>query len=100
MGRSCSLTTIQAASNWRMSSSWPTQWMVSSSGCAEVQRYAFDFDRHMGYISLCGSGVRMRVAMRPCLLGISAAADHHASGLIHGSAAGMAFRLAGGPVRQ
>src|ERR1044071_5882322 len=34
MGKSWSLTTIQAASSWRMSSSWPTHWTASSSGCA------------------------------------------------------------------
>src|SRR5579859_2682325 len=34
MGRSCGSTTSQAANNWRMTSSWPTQLIGSSSGCA------------------------------------------------------------------
>src|SRR5436190_23932158 len=37
MGRSWSLTTIQAASSCRMSSSWPTHWTASSSGCARCR---------------------------------------------------------------
>src|SRR6478672_2116410 len=37
MGRSCSLTTIQAASNWRINSSCPTHWMESSSGWAKCR---------------------------------------------------------------
>ena len=37
MGRSCSFTTIQAASSWRISSSWPTHRTASSSGCARCR---------------------------------------------------------------
>src|SRR5689334_19093268 len=34
MGRSWGSMTSQAANSWRMTSSWPTQLTVSSSGCA------------------------------------------------------------------
>src|SRR5438552_1878331 len=34
MGRSCGSTTSQAARSWRITSSWPTQLIESSSGCA------------------------------------------------------------------
>src|SRR5215467_8878260 len=60
MGRSWSLTTIQAASNWRINSSCPTHWTVSSSGWARW-RVTPSISTVMVYPSLCGIGtVRFR----------------------------------------
>src|SRR5262245_43293343 len=53
MGKSWSLTTIQAASNWRMSSSCPTHCTVSSSGWA--RRSVTPSISTVMYLSLPGS---------------------------------------------
>ena len=47
MGRSCSLTTIQAASSCRISSSCPTHWTAQLVRMGQVQRDAFDLDGHI-----------------------------------------------------
>src|SRR5664280_237011 len=52
MGRSCSLTTIQAASNCRINSSCPTHWMESSSGWARC-RVTPSISTVIRYPSLC-----------------------------------------------
>src|ERR1035441_5778897 len=62
MGRSCSFTTSHAASNWRMSSSWPTQRTGSSSGCARCRVTPSMSTVISGYIIvLFGAGLRIHL---------------------------------------
>src|SRR6185369_13550129 len=66
MGRSCSLTTIQAASNCRINSSCPTHWIESSSGWARC-RVTPSISTVMCYPSLCGMLLIIRLTNRGCM---------------------------------